>query len=963
MNTDPNTSPATGPGTEPSVVPDAVPSPRPAPGPQSASASGAAEGADPYRPGWRDRLADAVTALRGRSRPTPAEVEAERRAAFGTDDGTAAQDALAAGDGEDAAPVEPVVPAAGGGVVGQVRRVRRGAGVSAARVRAWATTADLSDEQVAERIVAAARERADAERRQAAEERLDPAARRARRAAGTDRARDRDRERRVLPPPTVAEVTAEDIERERTRLRWMRGGICAAVVLVAPQPVVAIAAGAPLWAAVAVVVAVVALWRVGAPDGETSGDDGSGGEGQDVPDASATGGTGAAVPGAATTGPPGAAANAAAAGTAAANAAGGPPELPVVEVNGTPVPISDPCADYELPADELLRSVPPKAGGDKDAERVQARIAAVLEQFKIDARVTGFTRGPTVTRYEIELGDGVKVEKITALAKNIAYAVKSSEVRIISPIPGKSAIGVETPNQVKDIVALGDVLRSPVATGEPHPMIVGLGKDVEGRTVVANLAKMPHILIAGATGAGKSACINSLITSILRRATPCEVRMILVDPKRVELTQYEGIPHLLTPIITKPVKAAEALGWLCGEMDRRYDLLAHNAVRHVDDLNTKIRAGKAKHTDGSPVLEPLPYVLAIVDELADLMMVAPKDVEGSIVRITQLARACGIHLVLATQRPSVDVVTGLIKANVPSRLAFATSSLGDSRVILDQPGAEKLIGQGDALFLPMGASTPTRLQGAYVTDTEIEKVVGHCKTQAQRIQIPAPGDDRPHDQPTEPAAPIPADGTPPDISPMIVGTDAEPTADPADRRQDDHADEAPAASAKDATAATAAKASAADKVVAALRAAGGGPLDRNALITATGIPRSSIYRHLKTLVGSGRLVAVGDGWALPTDQPAPTEAPAGPAAATSGAHRQDDGQDDDALLRQAVELVVTTQFGSTSMLQRKLRVRFAVACQLMDRMQDLGVVGPAEGSKARDVLVQPDSLPAVLDRL
>ncbi|MGE3833650.1 MAG: DNA translocase FtsK [Acidimicrobiia bacterium] len=476
-----------------------------------------------------------------------------------------------------------------------------------------------------------------------------------------------------------------------------------------------------------------------------------------------------------------------------------------------------------------------------DQRKVEERgriLEHALAAHGVETRLVGATVGPTVTRFELELGAGVKVNRVTSLQKDIAYAMASPDVRLLAPIPGRSAIGVEVPNDDRQLVALGDILASEEARRATHPCEVALGRDISGRAVMANLAEMPHILIAGATGAGKSSCINSLITSLLVRTTPEQLRMILIDPKRVELGQYNGLPHLLTSVVVNPKKAANALSWAVKEMERRYDLLSEVGVRDITGYNGMYDAGdlrteaRAEGVDdpGEPIYERLPFIVIVVDELNDLMMVAARDVEDSICRIAQMARAVGIHLVIATQRPSVNVITGVIKANVPARLAFAVSSLADSRVILDQQGAERLIGRGDMLLLGPASSVPRRIQGAWVGEDEVRKIVAHWGKQHQAVES--------LDEVT------------------VLGAD-----------DDD-------------------------------------------------------------LVQGG---SSGGG---------------------------DD--DDDDLLWQAMELIVRSQLGSTSMLQRKLRVGFSRAGRLMDLLEQRGVVGPSIGSKARDVLMTVDELEALL---
>ena len=507
---------------------------------------------------------------------------------------------------------------------------------------------------------------------------------------------------------------------------------------------------------------------------------------------------------------------------------------------------------WALPSITLLEQSKKMRQDQRQIDALGDDLVRALEAHGVETKLVGCRVGPTVTRYELELGPGVKVARVTSLSKDIAYAMASPDVRILAPIPGKSAIGVEVPNRTRQLVSLRDILDSPEAkkTTTTHPLEVAMGRDIAGRAVMANLAEMPHILISGSTGSGKSSCMNSIITSILMRDTPDQVKMILVDPKRVELGQYDGLPHLLNPVVVDPKKAANALAWAVKEMERRYDMLAENGVRDITGYNQLVEQGliapppksdrrrmrevaaralgeehaavdDEEELDPEPQPpQPLPFILVIVDELNDLMMVAARDVEDSIVRIAQMARAVGIHLVIATQRPSVDVITGVIKANIPSRMAFSVSSLADSRVILDQPGAERLIGKGDMLLLTASSNIPRRLQAPWVSEEEVRAVVSHWHAQGGQAEA-------------------------------IVGIEL--------------ADDGPSGS---------------------------------------------------------------DGF----------------------------GDDDDELLVQARDLVVRSQLGSTSMLQRKLRVGFARAGRLMDLLEQAGVVGPSEGSKARAVLMTPDEL-------
>ena len=481
--------------------------------------------------------------------------------------------------------------------------------------------------------------------------------------------------------------------------------------------------------------------------------------------------------------------------------------------------------NWALPPANLLSVSPTQAVDRAAVEERGHLLESSLASHGVDTRLVGMTVGPTVTRYELELGSGVKVARVTSLDRDIAYAMAATDVRILAPIPGRSAIGVEVPNTSRQLVSLGDLMSSPEAKAATHPLDVAVGKDIAGRAVFMNLATTPHLLIAGATGAGKSSGLNCIITSILMRTTPDQVRLILIDPKQVEMGQYGRLPHLLTQPVTNPKKAANALGWAVKEMERRYDLLVEVGFRDITGYNAAYDRGDLVPEPGTErEFERLPYIVVVVDELNDLMMVAARDVEDSITRIAQKARAVGIHLIIATQRPSVNVITGVIKANIPARMAFAVSSLTDSRVILDRPGAEKLVGKGDMLLLPGNTNVAQRVQGSWVTEEEVRAVVAHWRRQAPEVVY-------------------------------VSGIDGEAGAS-----------------------------------------------------------------------GSGSGLVGG----------------------TTG------DEDDDDLLKQAIELVVTSGLGSTSMLQRKLKVGFARAGRLMDLLEERGIVGPGEGSKARQVLMSPE---------
>ncbi len=483
------------------------------------------------------------------------------------------------------------------------------------------------------------------------------------------------------------------------------------------------------------------------------------------------------------------------------------------------------ASSYKLPPVTIFRRSSGGGRAGRGAEEVARVLARTLQDFGVDASVSAMTRGPTVTRFEVELGAGVKVSQVLRLADDIAYALGSPDVRLIAPIPGKSAIGIEVPNRDRELVLVGDVVTSPVWRDQTHPLTCVLGKDESGQPLVINLAEMPHLLIAGSTGAGKSSCLNTLIASLLARARPDQVRLVLIDPKMVELSNFADLPHLASPVVTHPKRAAETLGWVVREMERRYELLSSVGQRNIDFYNQAVRTGEVPPRIDGEEHEDLPYIAVFIDELADLMMVAARQVEDSICRIAQMARAVGIHLVAATQRPSVDVVTGLIKANIPSRVAFAVASQADSRVVLDMGGADKLVGHGDMLYLPAGTSKPTRVQGAYVTEKELEELTSFIRNQAK----PAYADD-------------------------------------------------------------------------ALQAA-------------------------------------------------------------TGEESDDSDEDGDPLLEEAMDLIIRSQMGSTSMLQRKLRVGFSRAGRLIDLLERRGVVGPQEGSKARAVLITPEQLDEKRSRL